>query len=90
VPSRNAGASRRGGFFSRHRHVRNAVIGVLAVVLVVAGALVYSNVKTTRQQNALQPFYDTTGLPAVGPLGQVVRSQRLGITVAHGVGLRIL
>jgi len=66
------------------------VIGVLAVVLVVAGALVYSNVKTTRQQNALQPFYDTTGLPAVGPLGQVVRSQRLGMTVAHGVGLRIL
>ncbi len=66
------------------------MIGVLAVVLVVAGVLVYANIKTTRQQNALQPFYDTTGLSAAGPLGQVVRSQRLGMTVAHGVGLRIL
>ncbi len=60
------------------------------MVLVVVGLIVYFNVKTTRQQNALQPFYDTAGLPTAGPLGQVVRSERLDVTVEHGVGLRIL
>lgn len=70
--------------------MRSILIGALAVVLILVGFIVYSNVKTTQQQNALQPFYDTAGLATAGPLGQVVRSERLDISVAHGVGLRIL
>jgi len=78
------------GFFFRHKHVRNVLIGVLVIVLGLVGLVVYSQVRTTRAQNALQPFYDTSGLPRTGPLGQVVRSEPLGVSVANGTGLRIL
>ena len=90
MPRKSAGTSARGAFFSRHRHVRNFLIGFLVVVLGLVGLVVYSKVKTVRQQDSLRPFYDTAGLSNAGPLGQVVRSQPLGVPVAHGTGLRIL
>jgi hypothetical protein len=82
------------GSSSRHHLVRNVLIGALVIVLVVVLTLVglatHSHVTTSRQQRALQPFYDTAGLPAAGPLGQVVRSKPLGVPVANGTALRIL
>jgi len=81
---------RRGGFFSRHRGLRNFLIVVLIVVLIVIGLVVNSGVKTGQRQNALRPFYDTSGLHAAGPLGEVVRSQPLGFHVDDGTALRIL
>jgi alpha-beta hydrolase superfamily lysophospholipase len=80
----------RGGFFSRHRQLRNFLIFVLIVVLIVVGILVNSNVTTNQRQSTLQPFYDTSKLPRTGPLGQVLRSQPLGYHVDNGTALRIL
>jgi pimeloyl-ACP methyl ester carboxylesterase len=90
VPEENTGAPAPSGFFSRHRHLRNFLIGILVVVLGMVGLFVYSKVKTSGRQDAFQPFYDTAGLSTTGPLGQVVRSQPLGVPMAHGTGLRIL
>jgi alpha-beta hydrolase superfamily lysophospholipase len=81
---------RRDGFFSRHRHLRTLLLVVLAGVLILVGVLVDSNVKTTLRQDALKPFYDTSGLHKAGPLGQVVRSQPLGVPVDHGTAMRII
>jgi len=77
-------------FFSRHRFLRNALIAVVVVVGLVVGIVVHTNVKTTQRQNALQPFYDTSGLRTSGPFGQVVRSEPLGVHVDYGTALRIL
>ncbi len=83
-------ARRRPGFFSRHRHIRNVLIVVVIVVGLVVGIVVDTSVKTTERQNALQPFYDTSALHVSGPLGQVVRSEPLGVHVDNGTALRIL
>jgi pimeloyl-ACP methyl ester carboxylesterase len=77
-------------FFSRHRNLRNLVIVIVVVVAVVVGIVVDTGVKTTLRQNALQPFYDTTGMKTSGPLGQVVRSEPLGVDIDNGTALRIL
>ena len=90
MPRTSTGTPERSGFSSRHRHLRNFLIGFLIVVFALVGFFVYSRVKTSGQQDALQPFYDTAGLSTAGPLGQVVRSQPLGVPMAHGTGLRIL
>jgi len=83
-------ARTRDGFFTRHRHLRTFSFLVLAVVLIVVGLYVGSRIKTTKQQNALAPFYATSGLRVAGPLGQVVRREPLGVDVAHGRAWRIL
>ncbi len=80
----------RAGFFSRHRGLRTISFLVLAVVLIVVGLYIGSQVKSTKQQNALAPFYNTSGLPRTGPLGQVVRRKPLGVDVANGTAWRIL
>src|SRR5579863_10448051 len=80
---------RRTRFFSRHRYTRNVLIVIVIVVGLVVGIVVDTSVKTAQRQNALAPFYDTSGLHLAGPLGQVVRSQPLGVHVDNGTGLRI-
>jgi alpha-beta hydrolase superfamily lysophospholipase len=77
-------------FFSRHRLLRNLLIAIVVIVGLVVGIVVDSGVKTAQRQDALQPFYDTSHLRASGPLGQVVRSQPLGVHVDNGTALRIL
>ena len=61
MPEKNTGVPAPSGFFSRHRHLRNFLVGFLVVVLGVVGFFVYSKVKMSGQQDALQPFYDTPG-----------------------------
>ena len=46
--------------------------------------------QTNKRQDELAPFYDTTGISAEGPLGEVVRSENLGVEVTGGIGYRIL
>ena len=62
----------------------------MVVVGLVVGIVVDTGVKTTLRQNTLAPFYDTSGLHVSGPLGQVVRSQPLGVHVDNGTALRII
>ncbi|HEY5026693.1 MAG TPA: lipase family protein [Acidimicrobiales bacterium] len=83
-------SAQRRRFFSRHRQLRNLLIVVVIVAGLVVGIVVDTGVKVAQRQNTLQPFYDTTGLHRAGPLGQVVRSQPLGVHVDDGTGLRIL
>ncbi len=90
MPKESAGISTRGGFFSRHRALRNLLIGLLVIALALIGLTIFSKAKTASQQSAFQPFYDSSGLSLTGPLGQVVRSQPLGVRVANGTGLRVL
>ncbi len=81
-------------FWARHKHLKQILVGLAIVVVVIlvliSGLIIYSKLKASHRQNALQPFYDTSGLSINGPLGQVVRSEPLGVSVANGSALRIL
>lgn len=61
---------------------------VLAMLLI--GYAAYENWQTDRRQAELQPFYETTGLPASGPLGEIVRQEPLGLDVSNGEGFRVV
>lgn len=77
-------------FWRRHRLIAAVfvlIIGLLAF-LVISG--VVTDWQTSRRQAKLAPFYDTTGLPAEGPLGEVVRWENLGVEVVGGIGYRVL
>lgn len=50
----------------------------------------WGNFQTARRQHGLQPFYNTAGLSLSGPMGQVVRSEPLGVSVQNGSAERIL
>jgi len=63
---------------------------VVVVTGLVIGLVVNSSVTNTQRQSALAPFYDTSGLRPSGPLGQVVRSEPLGVHVNNGTAVRIL
>lgn len=81
-------------FLKRHRHLKHFLIGlgllILIIVLLIASLAIYHKVKTDRQQSALTPFYNTSGLSISGPLGQVVRIEPLGVNVPNGSGYRII
>ena len=77
-------------FFSRHWHLKHFLIGLLIIILALAGGLGYSKWKVQHRQNQLQPFYSTGGLSTVGIPGQVVRSQPLGVSLQHGTAERII
>ncbi len=76
------------------RHLKHFFVGLIIILIVavvlLAGLVGWSNHQVSRRQNALQPFYNTNGLSLDGPLGQVVRSQPLGVQVPNGSALRIL
>ncbi|MEI7818781.1 MAG: lipase family protein [bacterium] len=61
-----------------------SVVALGIVLLSVNSALVYIH------QNSLKAFYSTDGLTKEGDLGQIIRSEPLGVTVPNGYGLRIL
>jgi len=77
-------------FLARHRHFKHFLFGLLAIVLVIVVWTVFVEVRSSIQQSKLQPFYNTQGLSANGPLGQVVRQEPLGVKLAGGSGVRIL
>lgn len=77
-------------FFARHRHLKHFLVGFLAVVLLLATCTIFVALRSSIQQSRLQPFYNTQGLSASGPLGQVVRQEPLGVKVTGGSALRIL
>ena len=77
-------------FLGRHKVLKFGLIGILAFVVIVAVWTIFAEVTTSMRQSKLQPFYNTAGLPASGPLGQVVRQEPLGVKVAGGSGVRIL
>ena len=72
------------------RRLRRALVAFSVIVAALGGFLIYSKVKTAVHQAGLEPFYSTTGLSAAGPLGQVMRTEPVGVSVKNGTGLRIL
>lgn len=78
-------------YFKRFEHLFVGLLICFCVLLLaITGVAVYNKLKIDHQQSRLQPFYNTAGLPGSGPLGQVVRSEPLGISVPNGSGYRIL
>ncbi|HVV66510.1 MAG TPA: alpha/beta fold hydrolase [Candidatus Saccharimonadales bacterium] len=80
----------KSSFLSRHWHVKHFLIGALVIIIVIAGLFGYSKYHADHRQNQLQPFYNTAGLSLAGPMGQVVRSEPLGVQVQNGSALRVL
>lgn len=78
------------GFWGRHHYLRHLLLGLLVILLVIIAWTVFAEVRSSIQQSRLQPFYNTAGLVANGPAGQVVRQEPLGVKVAGGTGTRIL
>lgn len=67
------------------------VVGLfLVLILVLVIATTINTISTEHRQNALQPFYNTAGLSTTGPLGQVMRSEPLNVSLANGTAYRII
>lgn len=81
-------------FFGRHWHLKHFLVGsvilLLALVLLLAGLIGWDKFQTNRRQKQLEPFYSTSGLKMNGPLGEVMRSEPLGVSVQNGTAERIL
>lgn len=90
----NKKIAKKHSFFSRHKHIKHIIVGlgiaILLFVLLIVGLYTYSKFKTDHQQSKLQPFYSTNGLAVSGPLGQVMRSEPLGVYVPNGRAIRII
>ena len=71
-------------FFSRHRYLRNVLIAIVIVVGLVVGIVVDTGVKTAQRQNALQPFYDTSGLHVRAPSAKSFAANPSGSTWTTG------
>jgi len=76
--------------FGWRLYLKYIALGFAVIVLLLIICIVFVEVKSSIQQSRLQPFYNTQGLPLNGPLGQVVRQEPLGVTVAGGTGIRII
>ncbi|MEJ0073393.1 MAG: lipase family protein [Candidatus Saccharibacteria bacterium] len=77
-------------FFGRHRYLKHLLVGLVAIILIIAAWTIFAEVRLSSRQAKLQPFYDTAGLSADGQLGQVVRQEPLGVKVNGGYGVRVL
>lgn len=77
-------------FLSRHKHFKHILIGLLVIIIVLSGLYIYSKEKVARQQSALAPFYNTSGLSLSGPMGQVVRSEPVNTSATNGSAVRVL
>jgi hypothetical protein len=66
------------------------LLGLLAIILVIIAWTVFVEIRSSIQQSRLRPFYNTAGLSAKGPVGQIVRQEPLGVKVTAGHGVRIL
>lgn len=81
-------------FLDKHTYIKHVfytslvllVLGILTVV----GLSVFYNLQTSNQQNALQPFYDTSKISAQGNPGDVVRYELLPQKYQHGSAYRII
>lgn len=77
-------------FYGRHKPAVNIIIALAVIVLLLILTNFISNVKKQAFQNSIGGFYDTSGLSANGPLGEVVRAQPVGSTLQNGTAKRIL
>lgn len=79
---------------NRHWHLKHFLVGLIIVLVglvVLLGAVVaWNNWQVSRRQHNLAPFYNTSGLSLAGPIGQVVRSEPLGVGVQNGSAERII
>ncbi len=86
--------SKKISFLTHHRHLKHFIFGLgiafVSVVIIIVGLSVYHKLRVDSQQNALAPFYNTSGLSTSGPIGQVLRSEPLGVSVQNGSALRII
>ncbi|MEI6481371.1 MAG: lipase family protein [Candidatus Saccharibacteria bacterium] len=78
----------------RHQKVHRffTYLLIFVVSLVSLGVLVLSihSLTVNAHQNRIKSFYKTDGLPKKGRLGEIIRSEPLGIKIPNGYGLRIL
>ncbi len=76
------------------KHLKYLLIGIAVIIvlffLTVFGMIAISKIRVDRQQAKLEPFYQTSGLPLDGPMGEIVRQEPLGVSVDGGTGLRVL
>jgi len=77
-------------FCHRHRILTALLVTVGILVAAFVIFLTFTTWQTDQRQKKLAPFYDTTGIPVEGPLGEVVRAENLGVEVTGGIGYRIL
>ena len=78
-------------FLFRHKHLKHGLFVLLAIVVVLAGLLIYGKVKVALSSRALwRLLYNTSGLSLAGPMGQVVRSEPVKTSVTNGSATRVL
>lgn len=82
--------SSRKSFWRRHRILTTILLVVGLSLLALIAYIAVITWQTNKRQEKLAPFYDTTGLSVDGPMGEVVRSENLGVEVSGGIGYRIL
>lgn len=81
---------RQKSFWRRHRIFTTLCLIALGLVAALVIYIVVLSIQNNQRQNKLAPFYNTTGLQTQGPMGEIMRYEPLGVTVAGGQGYRIL
>lgn len=81
---------RKQSFWQRHKHIKHTLIGAIIITVCAAGFLALNQLNISRHQEAIAEFYDTSSLVSAGPVGEIVRSEPLDITVQGGTATRIL
>lgn len=77
-------------FWHHHRVFIIILIIFLLILALLIATLVYKNYQANQFQTKLDPFYNTSGLNPNGLVGELVRSEPLGVSVPNGTGMRIL
>jgi hypothetical protein len=77
-------------FWHHHRVFLIILAGFFIVLFLLLGIAGYQAYQAKQFQASLDPFYNTAGLNPNGPIGELVRSEPLGVNVPNGTGLRIL
>jgi alpha-beta hydrolase superfamily lysophospholipase len=77
-------------FWHRHKLLIFIFISLLGLFIAFISYVTYKNYQQNKFQKSLDPFYNTAGLDTNGPVGQLIRSEPLGISVPNGTGIRIL
>lgn len=83
-------AKQKNSSLRRRSVLKTLLVFILFATLVITGLWAYDKIKTSREQSAVAPFYNTNGLAAEGTPGELIRSEPLNAAVEGGAGYRIL
>lgn len=88
--SKNQKKIKKESFLHRHRLFVIIISIASAAIVALVGLFIYQKYQNNKYQNSIASFYDTSTLNPDGPVGELMRSEPLNVSVPNGTGMRIL